>query len=173
MRRVLFVLPLALLLGACERAQTPRESAAPLEPAARMWDRAGLEAQPRMGEYQRVMPSALGHKAGSSDWRELPLDDEIAELEAATPGRLLDRLALELGDVDLLGTDVWEMTLRILQSREDVAEGIILFWGFQDDAIAGRDLKVAMRLRGDLWRAEALQERFQCRRGVTGEGLCL
>jgi hypothetical protein len=72
---------------------------------------------------------------------------------------------------DLLGDEVWEQTTRIFYDDER-AVGVVLLWGFEDDAVAGRDYRIHMRLRAGAWRVERIEERDHCSRRVTTDGLC-
>ncbi len=160
---VAFVLPLC----ACgDRSSAPQAAVEPL-PA---WSQSALDAQPQLEALQLRSPE--GMRPATTDWRQAPLAEDARVLEGATPGRVLHKLSLALGEADLLGSDIWEQTVRVWQPQQDEATGVILSWGLKDDAIVGRDLRVHMRMEENLWRVASLEERFHCRRGVN-DGLCL
>ena len=73
-----------------------------------------------------------------------------------------------------LGQDIWETTLRILPHDEapDRATGAVLVWGFKDDALEGRDVRLELREGEEGWYATEKEHRYHCRRGVTDDDLC-
>jgi hypothetical protein len=70
-----------------------------------------------------------------------------------------------------LGEEIWEVTTRLWLDGQGRATGMIMRWGFKDDAVAGSDLRVNMRSVDDHWIVVKLDERFHCSRGVV-EDLC-
>lgn len=162
---------MALVLVGCGADHTVQLGAEP-EPKALEWQETTLTAQPALDRLRERVGSDRGHAPGTTEWRSAPMHQEARETRAGSPGRLLQKIALALGDGDFLGSDVWEQTVRVWQSDEQNAVGVILYWGYKDDSMAGRDLRLTMVLDTNLWRPVELEERFQCRRGVAN-GLCL
>lgn len=157
------------------------EAAPPADrgPEAPLWRREGLEAQPRMARLRATTPAALEFEPGTTPWQPLkvppPLTREGIPPEddpAGTPGGLLLELARALAWTEGLGRETWEQTMRVWE-EEGRAVGVLLEWGFQDDAIAGRDLRVHMARGRGGWYVERLEQRWHCLRRVTPEGLCL
>lgn len=148
------------------------EPVPPSEPQALEWREASLAAQPALDRLRERIPSDLGYTPGTTEWRITAMDQEAREASAGSPGRLLQKVALALGDGDFLGSEAWEQTLRVWQHNTHEAVGVILYWGYKDDSLAGRDLRLTMTLADDRWQPIELEERFQCRRGVAN-GLCL
>lgn len=176
MRRLLFVLSLALLPGCSSReACSPPPSPEPTVTAP-PWSREGLEAQERLEVLRQRTPPELGFDPGTTPWRpaRLPVEPGAVDaLRAATPGALLALVVERIGWNDGLGGEVWEQTLRVWSGAPGEAVGVVLRWGLQDDAVAGHDLRVHTREGADGWAVTGIEERFHCARGVTAEGLCL
>jgi hypothetical protein len=141
-----------------------------------MWSREALSAQPRMDELQRRVPPALGHAPGTTSWRQariaFPAELAAPASSSGDPGSLMDRLARTLGWNDAVGGEAWEQTRRLWQNDGE-AEGVVLLWGYRDDALAGMDYRVAMQRGERGWYVERIEERFHCSRGVSEDGLCL
>ncbi|HWV58192.1 MAG TPA: hypothetical protein VNZ57_12135 [Longimicrobiales bacterium] len=158
-------------------ADSPADPAAAAPtPAERIWSEEGLEAQPRLDAYRARIPPDLGWTPGTTEWRPVArqLADSIAAIAPATSiAALMAEVQLALEPSGALGREVWEVTTRVLQRDDGTATGVILRWGYQDDALAGHDVRVEMRQVADSWVVEAVLERYQCRRGVSDSGLCL
>jgi hypothetical protein len=143
-----------------------------------VWRRDGLEAQPRLADLRARIPPDLGYTPATSPWkpsrREVPArlaDPDHAQADA--PGILLYRLVEAWKLPEALGQYVWEHTARVHIDGDDHAYGIVLVWGLQDDSLAGTDLRVRMRRKGASWFITAVEERYQCARGITDDGLCI
>jgi hypothetical protein len=143
-----------------------------------LWRRDGLEAQPRLADLRSRIPPDLGHTPATTAWqptrRELPAslaDPDRAQADA--PGIILYRLIEAWNLHEALGQDVWEHTARVHIDADDHAYGVVLAWGLQDDALAGTDLRVRMRRQDAGWFVTEVDERYQCARGVTEDGLCI
>jgi hypothetical protein len=135
------------------------------------WDEDSLLWQPRLEELIELGRD-YGFEPGSTPWEEANLPDALVEERWQDPGASLLALAEALGLEHHLGIDTWEVTLRVLETAEDRAVGVVLEWGFLDDAVAGADWRVLLERDEAGWRALELARRFHCRRGVS-EGLCL
>jgi hypothetical protein len=107
---------------------------------------------------------------GTTPWT--PLSNEVQTVEASSPGSLLMRVISSQQWADVLGDAVWEQTTRVLVDDSGAATGVVLQWGFMDDAVAGRDFRVSMRRTGDVWKVESIERRFHCQRGVSADGQC-
>jgi hypothetical protein len=150
------------------------------EPDERDWSAAGLEYQPRLSALRAATPDEMGWEPGTTPWRpaELAIPPEFTRAAAEqgagfdSPGELLARLGDALGLAGPVGEDTWELSLRVLPVSEDEATGMILLWGFKDDAVAGGDYRVHLARVDGRWYAERMEQRFHCRRGVTEDGLC-
>jgi hypothetical protein len=123
-----------------------------------------------MALLQQRTPAALGYMPGTTPWA--PLSNEVETLEAASPGSLLMRVISSQQWGDVLGDAVWEQTTRVLADDNGTATGVVLQWGFMDDAVAGRDFRVSMRRTGTVWKVEGIERRFHCQRGVSAGGQC-
>jgi hypothetical protein len=162
--------------AAAEKRPVAQDSiASPAPEPAGDWTAEGLEAQPRMAALQEEAPGQTGYVPGTTPWRPaggaLPVAAPPPGV-AATPGAYLGWLAQERGWHELIGDAAWEETLRILPRGEDAATGVVLQWGMKDDAVAGRDMRVRLRLKGGAWHAESVEERFHCRRRLGPDGQC-
>lgn len=135
------------------------------------WTREGLEAQPQMGRLREQTPPDTGYMPGTTPWRPVPASVP-GESDPAGPGELLSAVIVSRGWGRVLGDAAWEQTTRIWSEEDGRAEGIVLQWGFMDDAVAGRDFRVVMRLTDGAWRVERIEERYHCRRAVSATGLC-
>jgi hypothetical protein len=112
---------------------------------------------------------------GVTDWSPFEIPDEVQGVYD-TPGEIVAELAA-VTDAPQLGTEVWETTIRVLLDEDDpdLAYGAVLSWGFLDDSIEGRDVRITLtRTDDDRWEPGGAEERFQCMRGVTDDGeLCI
>ncbi|EPC01999.1 hypothetical protein L861_20315 [Litchfieldella anticariensis FP35 = DSM 16096] len=179
---LLFLLLLTNLLVSC--ALPPEPQVALYEPsrtpyaiyAPSQWDRKGLEAQPRLAAYRDRLPPDVSYTPGTTSWQEVshevPGALTIAVSRQDSPGTLLQALASELDLGEPLGRSMWEQTQRIYREDER-AIGVILQWGFYDDAIQGQDYRVWMRQNGQGWYVERMETRYHCGRGIGENGLCI
>jgi hypothetical protein len=166
------VLVVSVAVGAaCQGAQPRPASPADAAPAAHdPFTRDAFEYQPEMNALrQRVRPEDTVSPATTS-WQ--PSTEPVPAVTAATPGALLGTLVDRQGWAGVLGEAAWEETLRVLPAGTDAAEGIVLQWGFMDDAVAGRDVRIRMRLQNGMWSVERMEQRYHCRRGVTADQRC-
>ena len=112
---------------------------------------------------------------GVTDWTSFEVPDEV-DGTYDTPGEVVAELAA-VTDAPQLGTDVWETTIRVLLDEDDpdLAYGAVLSWGFLDDSVEGRDVRVTLtRTDDDRWEPGGAEQRFHCMRGVTDDGeLCI
>jgi hypothetical protein len=159
-------------------ADTPSASAASVpDEGGRMpmWSEAGLEAQPRIAELRRATPPELGFDPGSTAWAPVdhPRIEVLESLTFDTPAGAALATAAALGWDASLGTDVWEWTVRVWLDSPERAVAVVLGWGFQDDSVAGQDLRVAMEREDDGWRVESVRRRSHCARGVADGDLCI
>jgi hypothetical protein len=99
-------------------------------------------------------------------------DDERDSRRSNTPGALLSAHTAAIGSAEV-GPDVWEQTIRIWQDNENEAIGVLLRWGFKDDAVTGHDFRMHLRRSDDGWHIDRIEERFHCGRGVSEDGLCV
>lgn len=108
----------------------------------------------------------------STPWQPAELPDGLQD-SYETLGALAFDLAAAL-DAQALGMDTWETTVRALPDDEDADQAYVavLSWGFADDAVAGRDLRVTVTGGDGAWSPGGAEERFHCRRGVTDD-LCV
>jgi hypothetical protein len=177
MRAIPLLLAFALLT-ACSAGAPAGEGAGTTPPApdlgpddSRPWSLEGLTHQPRLQELRESVPPELGFTPGTTRWR--PLDPPPPTPGQATPGSVTSATARLLGMDDQVGSDVWEQTVRVWSGDGPGAIGVILRWGFQDDSIAGHDVRLHLRRDGDVWTIESAEERHHCRRGVSPDDLCL
>jgi len=167
------LLAVAVAAGAaCQRAQP--QPASPTSDAASAahdpFTPEGFEHQPEMDALrQRVRPQDSVTPATTS-WQQWP--EPVPELRAPTPGALLGALVNQQGWAGVLGEAAWEETLRVLPAGTDAAEGIVLQWGFMDDAVAGRDVRVLMQRQNAMWSVERMEQRYHCRRAVGADQRC-
>lgn len=114
-----------------------------------------------------------GHEPATTAWSPFDLPDGLEETHPS-PGRAAASL-LEALEADGLGQDVWEATARVLLDPEDqnTAHAAVLSWGWADDAVEGRDVRVTLtRSDEGQWRLGDAQARQHCRRGVTDDERC-
>lgn len=142
------------------------------EPAP-LWSAEGLSEQLR----QLFDPPPGGPEEwepGSTDWEPFELPGEVT-------GQTFDELGL-VGTALLdalagssLGTDTWESTVRALLDDSDADQGYVavLSWGFADDSVQGRDVRVTVTRTDDGWQAGGAEVRHHCLRGVTDDDLCV
>ena len=145
---------------------------------APIWSREGLEAQPRMTMLQQHASRDPGYTPGTTLWRLLEestsaADDDRDSSRFDTPGALLSAQTAGIVGSAEVGLDAWEQTIRIWQDNENEAVGVLLRWGFKDDAVTGHDFRMHLRRSDDGWRLDRIEERFHCGRGVSEDGLCV
>jgi hypothetical protein len=110
---------------------------------------------------------------GTTDWRAFDLPADLEDTHDS-PGAAATAL-LEALEGESLGQDVWEATTRVLldPDDQDTAHAAVLSWGWADDAVAGRDVRVTLtRTEEGEWQLGGAEAREHCRRGVT-DGLCV
>jgi hypothetical protein len=127
----------------------------------------GLHEQLRRRFGTDELPA--GHEPGTTEWRDREPPAALAE-SYDTPGELAFALAAAL-DAEALGEDLWETTTRVLhdQSDADQAYVAVLSWGFADDAVVGRDVRMTITRTDDGWVPGGTEERSHCLRGVDDE----
>jgi hypothetical protein len=174
--RCLALLCLPLLLPGCAPHANDIASQSSEGYAAPQWVPHGLAVQPRLAAYRDALPDDLGFEPGTTEWQdaqgEIPAHLGPEGTRSPSPGALLQALITELDLMAPLGRELWEQTQRVHQ-EDDTATGVVLQWGFKDDAVLGQDYRLAMREDTWGWFAERLETRYHCGRGVSEEGLCL
>lgn len=119
------------------------------------------------------MAKENGWYRGTTNWKEL--EEGIHPSFTAPnktwemPGLLMNAWASELQDSYWLGYDVWEITQRIKLIDENIVEGYILSYGFNDDAISGSDLKITMKREQGYWYIDNIKVRYHCSRNVNND----
>lgn len=146
---------------------------APFEDVADIRTAEGLIDQLRVHlrdpELEAEMPE--GWEPGMTDWTPFEAPDRVAGTYD-TPGEVMAALAAEV-DAALLGQDQWETTIRVLLDEDDtdLAYGAVLGWGFKDDSVVGRDIRMTLtRTDDDRWEPGGAEQRQHCMRGVTDDG---
>ena len=157
-------------LTACGGPGMPERAEPGAAPAA-AWSLESLETQPRVAELRASTPPDTGFSPASTAWTASRITVPDA-LRGSTPGELLTALASAQGWPGLLGDAIWEQTSRVLIHDDASATGVLMMWGIMDDAVEGRDVRVAMRQVDGAWRVERLDERQHCRRSITAAGQC-
>jgi len=154
--------------------EQPSEPTEPDTEVARLRTPEGLIDQLRV--YLRDLDALPDEfEPGVTDWTSFEVPDEV-DGTYDTPGEVVAELAA-VTDAPQLGTDVWETTIRVLLDEDDpdLAYGAVLSWGFLDDSIEGRDVRITLtRTDDDRWEPGGAEQRFHCMRGVTDDGeLCI
>lgn len=88
-----------------------------------------------------------------------------------TPGDVVAALA-RAADAHILGRDQWETTIRVLFDEDDpdLAYGAVLSWGYLDDAVTGRDIRITLtRTEDDQWEPGGAEQRSHCLRALTDD----
>jgi hypothetical protein len=144
-------------------------------PAAPLWSRDGLEAQPRLEELRRRVPPELGYRPGSTEWHAVEAEriEPLRGMTFASPAAAGLAMAAALGWDESLGSDTWEWTVRVWLEDGGRAYVAVLAWGIKDDSIAGQDLRLRLREEADGWGIATVEQRFHCARGVTDGRLCV
>ncbi len=148
-------------------AQAPEEPASP-QP---LRTPEGLTDQLRLHLGFGDLPE--GFDPGSTGWTSFDLPT-AAVGTYAEPG---DAAAAVLHELEAagLGLDVWEATARVLLDPEDqaLAYAAVLSWGWADDAVIGRDVRVTLTRTDDgEWETGGAEARHHCIRGVTDDDRC-
>jgi hypothetical protein len=117
-----------------------------------------------------------GWELEATDWYDTDVPQGFGEAEAAfdTPGALVTALAAAVEGATLGGADgAWEVIARVagedgvVAPDADEATGALLVFGYLDDSVAGRDLRLHLERGGDGWYVAAAEERLWCQRGAT------
>lgn len=156
------------------------DAAAPIEwpnEVAREWTAKGLIDQLRLHlrdpEAEADMPE--GWEPGMTAWVPFEVPDEVQGAHD-TPGEVMAGLARGV-DAAMLGYDQWEVTIRVLLDDDDpdLAYGALLGWGFLDDSVVGRDIRITLTRTDDgRWQPGGAEQRQHCRRGVSADQtLCI
>lgn len=112
-----------------------------------------------------------GWNRGVTNWRTW--EEEIPPTLAApnemwdNPGSLMNAWVAETDFIKMLGTDLWESTMRVVSANENLSEGYILNYGLQDDSIAGIEIKMTMIKDEENWHIDKVEVRNRCARNVT------
>ncbi len=154
--------------------EEPEEAPSPSGPTGEEPERprtaAGLVDQLRLLFGPGDLPDEW--EPGSTDWEPFDLPDGFTDETFEEIGLLAVEL-LRVLDGPMLGLDTWESTVRALPANDgEQGHVAVLSWGFADDALQGRDVRVTVT-RGDAgWQTVDAEVRHHCRRGVTDDGLC-
>lgn len=144
------------------------------EDGPKLWDDPTIQ----LWEYVRDFSFAEenGWERGATDWRkwEKTIDSALVSPNESweTPSLLMNAWVEDANFIHLLGTDLWESTLRIHYINEDLAEGYILNYGLKDDSIDGEEIKMIMKRENGYWRIDDVEIRYRCGRSL-GEEDCL
>jgi hypothetical protein len=151
------------------------DEAAPIEwssEVADAWTAEGLIDQLHLHltdpQAEAAMPE--GWDPGMTAWVPFEVPDEVRGVYD-TPGDVMAELAAVV-DAPLLGYDQWEVTFRVLldEDEPDLAYGALLGWGFLDDSVVGRDIRVTLtRTDDEQWEPGGAERRQHCMRGVSGD----
>ena len=149
------------------------EAAAPMpwpSEAARLWTAEGLIDQLRVHLRDPEADLPEGWEPGMTEWVAFEVPPGVSGAYG-TPGEVVAALAAEV-DAPLVGEDQWETTIRALPDEDDpdLAYGAVLGWGFLDDSIVGRDIRITLTRTADgRWEPGGAEQRQHCRRGVTDD----
>jgi hypothetical protein len=150
---------------------TDDDARAPIEVAS-VWTAEGLIDQLRVhlrdARAEPEMPE--GWEPGMTAWVPYEIPDEVRGVYD-TPGEVMAELAA-VTDAPLLGRDQWEVTIRVLLDEDDpdLAYGVLLGWGFLDDSVIGRDVRITLtRSDDERWEPGGAEQRQHCMRGVSGD----
>jgi outer membrane murein-binding lipoprotein Lpp len=149
------------------------QATAPLEwpsEVAQEWTAEGLVEQLRVHvrDVDEIeMPE--GWEPGMTAWVPFEVPEAVAGTYE-TPGEIMVELAAVI-DAPLLGQDQWETTVRVLADEDDpdLAYGALLAWGFLDDSVIGRDVRITLTRTDDGWEPGGAEQRQHCMRGVSGD----
>lgn len=164
---------LALAAGCSSQRSATYTRASTEVPDPVMWDQEGLDVQLRTLIRNHDVSADM-----TTPWRlpyyALPARLTVPEEEGPlSPASLLLEFMEEFGFFDGLGTDVWEITQRILYDDDKHATGVVQRWGFLDDSVVGSDLLIKMKYSNNRWVIVEVKQRAHCYRGLTPEGLCI
>ena len=112
---------------------------------------------------------------GTTGWSAFDLPAEAQQETYDTPGDAASAALTELEGTGL-GQEAWEATVRVLLDPEDQdrADAAVLSWGWADDAVIGRDVRISLiRTDEGEWRMEDAEARHHCLRGVSDDDLCV
>ncbi|GEM_PF-2294720 len=149
------------------------DAAAPIEwpdEVADVWTAEGLIDQLRvhLRDPEAEMPE--GWEPGMTAWAPFEVPDAVLGVYD-TPGEVMAELAAVV-DAPLLGRDQWEVTIRVLTDADDpdLAYGALLGWGFLDDSVVGRDIRITLTRTDDQrWEPGGAEQRQHCMRGVSDD----
>lgn len=124
--------------------------------------------QPAMEALRADTPEGLGFTPETGEWRTMA--NEVGGSGSLCPdsGAVADSLAGRLAPS--AGESSTTTTRR--HRHDDRLMVLVQRFDFQDDAVAGEDVRVMLRRDGECWVVEATERRVHCRRGLAGEGQC-
>lgn len=151
-------------------APGPDDPSARAEPAPQRSPEGLVDQLRLLLDGQATTPD--GSEPGTTAWEPFEVPDEATAAHESA-GAAATTLATALAAPGL-GLDVWEVTTRVLPDPEDEsrARAAVLSWGWADDAVAGRDVRVTLAADDDGWRVQDAEVRYHCRRGVA-DGVCV
>lgn len=114
----------------------------------------------------------LGWIVTPGNWEE---SDALGEVSAATPGAAAFAWAEQMADPEGLGLEATELAVRVADAQEaDEVLAVVAVYGYRDDSVGGTDWRLTLASGDDgQWTVTAVEERVQCSRGATDEGLCV
>ncbi|WP_432360479.1 hypothetical protein [Sporosarcina sp. UB5] len=120
----------------------------------------------------------IGWKQEITSWRKFndEFDKSLSPPNETwqSPGNLLVAFMADVEISNWLGRDIWEVNSRIEMLDEHNAHGYIMSYGFYDDSVAGRDIRLTMKKENGFWYIVDAEERDHCYRGLGKDGdLCL
>lgn len=129
---------------------------------------AGFYDQPAMEALRADTPEGLGFTPETGEWRLMADGVGGSGSFCADSGAVADSLA---GQLAPSAGDSGTTTTR-RHRDDDQLMVLVQRFGFQDDAVAGEDVRVMLRRDGECWLVETAERRLHCRRGIAGEGQC-
>jgi hypothetical protein len=112
--------------------------------------------------------TAVGPKEAETGFRPVPRDRMHWGATGETPIEAAQRFVYGDG-----ACDCQEQTARIVSQKEESVTVRVRADGLMDDSVKAGEVEVVLRQEGGVWKVESARERFECRRGVTAEGLCI
>lgn len=170
------ILPILLLLAACGAeagaAGGDDTTAAAASPAPVPTPADSAIAAEAAKEDVAPAAAPAAQDTGYTAWTALELPSEPWTQRAASPAALLTRVRdvvaaqLEEPDASVLHTEMRE-------EGADSAVGLLVHPDLADDSVRDVEFRLHMRREGAEWAVVGVDRRERCRRGVTGDNLCV
>lgn len=127
----------------------------------------GFFEQPAMAALRERTPAGMGFEPGTTDWQGVG-ERGLPGPVCAEGDHAVSALAEELMPATAGGVS---RTVRHFRSGDRLLV-LVQRFGFEDDSLAGDDIRLLSGRDDDCWIALVAERRLHCRRGIAESGRC-